>query len=68
MHEPIIVHIPNSTHQIVENTPRFVLLKVFVLHNIIEELLPGTQLSRNVDEMVILKIFIHFHDVRMVLK
>jgi hypothetical protein len=68
MHEPIIVHIPNSTHQIVENTPRFVFLKVFVLHNIIEELLSWTQLSRNVYEMVILEIFIHFHDVRMVLK
>jgi len=68
MHKAIIVHIPDRTDQIIKDASSFILLQIFILHDIIEELLPGAQLSSNIDKMIVLEVFVHLHYVGMVLR
>lgn len=67
MHESVVVHIPDCADQIVEYTSGFIFFEVFVRHDIIEKFFPGAQLRSDVDEMVVLEVLIHFHDVGVVL-
>lgn len=62
----IIMHIPNRSCNIIEYLSCYRFREEFIFNDYLEEFSARTQFCQDIYVIIILKIFIHLHDVRMI--
>ena len=67
MHKLILVHVSHCSDDIIKDFLGTGFRKIFVFDDYIKKLFSGAHLSDYVNVIIVFEVFVHFHDVGMVL-